>query len=70
MLFRSKEFLVDRGFEIGVTDPTLFTKRINGEFFVCQIYVDDIIFGSTNRDFSDQFSKLMTKEFEMSMMEK
>ena len=27
-----KEFLVDRGFEIGVIDPTLFTKKINGEF--------------------------------------
>ena len=65
-----KEFLVDRGFEIGVIDPTLFTKRINGEFFVCQIYVDDIIFGSTNLEFSEQFSKLMTKEFEMSMMGK
>jgi hypothetical protein len=39
-------------------------------FFVCQIYVDDIIFGSTNREFSDQFGKLMTKEFEMSMMGK
>ena len=26
-----KEFLVDRGFEIGVIDPTLFTKRVNGE---------------------------------------
>src|SRR5665811_1774696 len=65
-----KEFLVDRGFEIGVIDPTLFTKRVNGDFFVCQIYVDDIIFGSTNREFSDQFGNLMTKEFEMSMMGK
>ena len=65
-----KEFLVDSGFEIGVIGPTLFTKIINGEFFVCQIYVDDVIFGSTNHEFSDQLSKLMTKEFEMSMMGK
>ena len=63
-----KEFLVDRGFVLGVIDPTLFTKSVDGELFVCQIYVDDIIFGSTNAKFVDQFSKLMTSEFEMSMM--
>jgi hypothetical protein len=27
-----KELLVDRGFEIGVIDPTLFTKKVNGSF--------------------------------------
>jgi hypothetical protein len=37
--------------------------------FVCQIYVDDIIFGSTNKSFCDEFSKIMTDRFEMSMME-
>ena len=63
-----KEFLVDRGFALGVIDPTLFTKSVNGEFFVCQVYVDDIIFGSTNVSFVEQFAKLMTSEFEMSMM--
>jgi hypothetical protein len=36
--------------------------------FVCQIYVDDIIFGSTNKSFCDEFSKIMTDRFEMSMM--
>jgi hypothetical protein len=65
-----KEFLVDRGFVLGVIDPTLFTKSVDGEFFVCQIYVDDIIFGSTNMNFVEQFAKLMTSEFEMSMMGK
>jgi hypothetical protein len=63
-----KELLLDRGFEVGQIDPTLFTKRVNGELFICQIYVDDIIFGSTNKDFNDEFSKLMTNRFEMSMM--
>jgi hypothetical protein len=37
-----KELLVDRGFEIGLIDPTLFTKKVNGELFICQLYVDDI----------------------------
>jgi hypothetical protein len=35
---------------------------------VLQIYVDDIIFGSTNQDFCDEFGKMMAKEFEMSMI--
>jgi hypothetical protein len=63
-----KKLLVDRGFEIGLIDPTLFTKKVNGELFICQIYVDDIIFGSSNKIFNDEFAKLMTDKFEMSMM--
>jgi hypothetical protein len=38
------------------------------DLFVCQIYVDDIIFGSTNKFFCDEFSKIMNDMFEMSMM--
>jgi hypothetical protein len=36
--------------------------------FVCQIYIDDIIFGSTNKSFCDEFRKIMMDRFEMSMM--
>ena len=63
-----KELLLDRGFEVGQIDPTLFTKKVEGELFGCQVYVDDIIFGSTNKAFNDEFSKVMTDRFEMSMM--
>ena len=35
---------------------------------MCQIYVDDIIFGSTNHSFYEEFSRIMTKRFEISMM--
>jgi hypothetical protein len=38
------------------------------DLFVCQIYVHDIIFGSTNKFFYDVFSKIMMNMFEMSMM--
>ena len=62
------QFLIEKGFEIGKIDSTLFTKRINGELFVRQIYVDDIIFGSSNPHFSEKFGKLMSEKFEMSMM--
>src|SRR4051812_39090451 len=63
-----RELLLDRGFEVGQIDSTLFTKRVKGELFICQLYVDDIIFGSTNQAFNDEFSNLMTDRFEMSMM--
>lgn len=53
---------------MGKIDPTLFTKKVNGELFICQLYVDAIIFGSTNTKFNDEFAKLMTNRFEMSMM--
>jgi hypothetical protein len=38
------------------------------DLFVCQIYVDDIIFGSTNASFLKESSKIMTDIFEISMM--
>ena len=38
-----RELLIDRGFVVGKIDPTLFTNRVNGELFVCQIYVDNIL---------------------------
>jgi hypothetical protein len=63
-----KEFLLKQGFEIGKADPTLFTHKDGNDIFVCQIYVNDIIFGSTNNVYVEEFSRVMTKRFEMSMM--
>jgi hypothetical protein len=40
-----RDFLFTNGFEVGKTDPTLFTKTIDKDLFICQIYVDDIILG-------------------------
>jgi hypothetical protein len=42
---------------MGKVDTTLFTKKIGKDLFVLQIYVDDIIFGSTNQDFCEEFEK-------------
>jgi hypothetical protein len=53
---------------MGKVDTTLFTKKISKDLFVLQIYVDDIIFGSTNQDFYEEFGKMMANEFEMSMI--
>src|SRR4051812_31657826 len=49
-------------------DSILFFKRVGGQLFICQLYVDDIIFGSINQSFNEKFAKLMTNKFEMSMM--
>src|SRR6266498_3782060 len=63
-----KDFLLKNSFEIGKADSTLFTRKFDNDLFVCQIYIDDIIFGSTNKAFCEDFSRIMTKRFEMSMM--
>ena len=49
-------------------DATLFTKKLGNDLFVMQIYVDDIIFGSTNQYFCEVFGRMMANEFEMSMI--
>ena len=63
-----RDFLLKKGFKPGTTDPTLFTRSYNGDLFMCQIYVDDIIFGCTNHACSIEFAKMMSKKYEMSMM--
>jgi hypothetical protein len=59
--------LVDPGFESGITDLTPFTKKVNGDIFIFQLFVDEIIFGSTNKNFNGEFARLMAVKFEMSM---
>jgi hypothetical protein len=63
-----RDFLITNGFKVRKADPTLFTKTIAKDLFVCQIYVDDIIFGSTNKSTREEFSRIMIQKFEMSMM--
>ncbi|GJZ54560.1 retrovirus-related pol polyprotein from transposon TNT 1-94 [Tanacetum coccineum] len=59
---------VDRWVMSGMVDNTLFTKKKSSNLIIVQIYVDDIIFGSTCQDMCDEFAKIMHDEFEMSMM--
>ena len=65
---RLRDFLVSKGFKIGMVDTTLFTKSIGNDLFICKIYIDDIIFGLTNPSFCDEFGEMMSWEFEMSMI--
>jgi hypothetical protein len=63
-----RDFLIENSFRIGKADSTLFTRKMGKDLFVCQIYNDDIIFGSINVLFCEKFSKIMIDRFEVSMM--
>jgi hypothetical protein len=63
-----RDFLIANALKVGKVDPTLFTKTCDGDLFVCQIYVDGIIFGSTNQKSCEEFNRVMMQTFEMSMM--
>ncbi|GKF83438.1 retrovirus-related pol polyprotein from transposon TNT 1-94, partial [Tanacetum coccineum] len=63
-------FLLSQKFIKGAVDPTLFTQKEGKHILLVQIYVDDIIFASTNPIFCDKFAKEMSTRFKMSMMGK
>ncbi|GJR43914.1 putative ribonuclease H-like domain-containing protein [Tanacetum coccineum] len=62
-------YLLDNGFQRGKIDKTLFIKRYKGDILLVQVYVDDIIFGSTKKELCNAFEKLMHEKFQMSSME-
>ncbi|GKE90429.1 retrotransposon protein, putative, unclassified, partial [Tanacetum coccineum] len=55
-------------FRRGTIDKTLFIKKIRNDILLVQVYVDDIIFGSTKESLSIEFEQLMHKRFQMSSM--
>jgi len=67
---RLSNFLIKNDIKRGKVDTTVFRRTIEKNILVVQIYVDDIIFGSTNASLCKEFSKLMLDEFEMSMLGK
>nr|GEX08785.1 hypothetical protein [Tanacetum cinerariifolium] len=54
--------------EVGTIDQTLFIRRERGDFILVQVYVDDIIFGSSNPQLCRKFEALMHEKFQMSAM--
>nr|GEY50541.1 ribonuclease H-like domain, reverse transcriptase, RNA-dependent DNA polymerase [Tanacetum cinerariifolium] len=56
------------GYKRGTMDKTLFLKKNNRDIILVQVYVDDIIFGSTKKAWCDEFETLMKGEFQMSAM--
>ena len=65
---RLTTYLLDHGFKRGQAKRTLFVKRDEESLLVAQVYVDDIVFGSTIDHLAHEFSKEMKREFEMSMV--
>ncbi|GJY27991.1 putative ribonuclease H-like domain-containing protein, partial [Tanacetum coccineum] len=61
-------YLLGNGFHRGKIDQTLFIKKQKGDILLVQIYVDDIICGSTKKELCTQFEKLMKDKFQMSSM--
>lgn len=56
-------FLISHGFNRGIIDKTLFIKALNPSIVCAQIYVGDIVFGSTSPPHSQEFISLMPSEF-------
>ncbi|GJS12150.1 retrovirus-related pol polyprotein from transposon TNT 1-94 [Tanacetum coccineum] len=65
---RLSTFLLKHGYRRGAIDKTLFIKRDRRDIMLVQVYVDDIIFGSTKSSMVKDFEELMQKEFKMSSM--
>ena len=65
---RLTQYLVSHDFTRGQVDQTLFIKREDGELIVAQVYVNDIIFGSTKDELAHNISQLMQAEFKISMI--
>nr|GFA34902.1 retrovirus-related Pol polyprotein from transposon TNT 1-94 [Tanacetum cinerariifolium] len=61
-------FLLDNYFSKGAVDPSLFTRKTGKHILLVQIYVDDIIFSSTDPNACDMFTNEMSSKFQMSMM--
>ncbi|GKB11947.1 putative ribonuclease H-like domain-containing protein [Tanacetum coccineum] len=61
-------FLMENGFRRGTIDKTLFIKKKKSDIMLVQVYVDDIIFGSTKKSMCTEFEDYMHKRFQMSSM--
>nr|GEY02070.1 retrovirus-related Pol polyprotein from transposon TNT 1-94 [Tanacetum cinerariifolium] len=61
-------FLIQNHFFKVIIDPTLFIRCFDDDILVVQVYIDDVIFASTNPRYTRLFSDLMKSRFEMSMM--
>ncbi|GJU49259.1 retrovirus-related pol polyprotein from transposon TNT 1-94 [Tanacetum coccineum] len=61
-------FLISQHLSKGAVDPTLFTRKAGNDLLLVQIYVDDIIFASSNTALCNEFANQMTTKFKMSMM--
>ncbi|GJQ95838.1 putative ribonuclease H-like domain-containing protein [Tanacetum coccineum] len=62
---RLSTFLLKHGYRRGAIDKTLFIKKDRRDIMLVQVYVDDIIFGSTKSSMVKDFEDLMQKNSKM-----
>jgi hypothetical protein len=65
---RLTTYLLAKRFTRGQADRTLFIKNQGTNKLIAQIYVDDIIFGTTLDSLAHEFFEEMKQKFEMSMI--
>ncbi|GJU15308.1 putative ribonuclease H-like domain-containing protein [Tanacetum coccineum] len=63
-------FLLKSGYRRGTIDKTLFIKKDKNDIMLVQVYVDDIIFGSTKKSWCDDFEALIKSIFQMKILKK
>ncbi|GKB74799.1 putative ribonuclease H-like domain-containing protein [Tanacetum coccineum] len=63
-------FLEKSGYKRGTIDKTLFIKKDEKDIMLVQVYVDDIIFGSTKKSWCEEFEALMKSRFQMKILKK
>nr|GEU54341.1 hypothetical protein [Tanacetum cinerariifolium] len=61
-------YLLENGYRGGTIDKTLFIKKDKGDILLVQVYVDDIIFGSTEKSLCDEFEQMMHNRFQLTSM--
>ncbi|GKD13721.1 putative ribonuclease H-like domain-containing protein, partial [Tanacetum coccineum] len=59
-------YLLENGYKRGTIDKTVFIKKDKGNILLVQVYVDDIIFGSTKKSLCVEFEQMMHRRFHMS----
>ncbi|GJY47218.1 putative ribonuclease H-like domain-containing protein [Tanacetum coccineum] len=60
-------YLLESRFRRGTIDKTVFIKKDRGDILLVQVYVDDIIFGSTRKSLCIEFEQMMHNRFQMSL---
>lgn len=62
------QYLTNNGFTRGGVDSNLYVKVNDDDVLVALVYVDDIVFGYNDDALSQEISKLMQSECEMSIL--
>nr|GFC30546.1 hypothetical protein [Tanacetum cinerariifolium] len=56
------KYLLKNGFQRGTSDQTLFIRKQRGDFILVRVYVDDIIFGSSNPQLCREFEAIFLSQ--------